>query len=115
MLDELNGNILETAAETAKSGLKTVKHTVGQIVRTPGEIAEGLSLTAKGIGKGVGSTAGAIPIVLIIAAIGVAGFLLFMGRAGKNVVPTPGFKVGESYPELLGRIYSRKSMRKKYH
>ena len=110
MIDELNGNILDAA----KSGLKTVKHTVGQIVRAPGEVAEALSMTAKGVGKGVGSTAGAVPIVLIIAALGVAGFLLFMGRAGKNVVPVPGFKVGESYPELLGRVYSRK-YRKKYH
>lgn len=109
MLDTISGNIIDEAVSAAK----TVKHTVGQIVRAPGEVAEALSTTAKGVGKGVGSTVGAVPIVLIIAALGVAGFLIYMGRAGKNVVP--GMRVGDSFPELLGKIYSRRAMRKRYY
>jgi hypothetical protein len=104
----IEGNVIDSA----KSALKTVKHSVGQIVRAPGEVAEALSTTAKGVGKGVTSTTKSVPIVLIIAAVGVAGFLLFMGKAGKNIVP--GVKVGENFPELLGgRCGGRGSRRRR--
>lgn len=97
MLDTLNGSVWSAT----KSAAKTVKSSVGKIVRAPGEIAEAVSITAKGVGKGVSSTTKAVPVVLIIAAVGVAGFLLFMGKAGKS--PVPGVKVGASFPELMGR------------
>lgn len=100
MLDTLEGSIWSST----KSALKTVKHSVGNIVRAPGEVAEALSTTAKGVGKGVSSSAGAVPVVLIVAAVGVAGYLLFMGKAGKKITPT----ISGNYPELLGRRSRRR-------
>lgn len=100
MLDTMQGSIVSSV----KSALKTVKHSAGNIVRAPGEVAEALSLTAKGVGKGVASTTQAVPIVLIIAAAGVAGYLLFMGKAGQKVIPS----ISGNYPELLGRRYRRR-------
>lgn len=102
MLDTLNGSIW---SET-KSAARTVKSTVGKIVRAPGEVAEAVSMTAKGVGKGVSSTAKSVPVILIVAAVGVAGFMILMGKAGKS--PVPGIKVGENYPELLGRRRERR-------
>jgi len=100
MLDTMEGTVLTSV----KSALKTVKHSVGNIVRAPGEIAEALSTTAKGVGKGVTSTTKAVPVVLIVAAVGAAGYLLFMGRAGKKITPS----ISGNYPELLGRRYRRR-------
>lgn len=105
MLDTMEGSVLSTV----KSALKTVKHSVGQIVRAPGEVAEAVSTTAKGVGKGVSSTTKTVPIILIIAAAGVAGYLLFMGKAGQRVTPS----ISGNYPELLGRCGgSRKRSRR---
>jgi len=103
--NEYSGNVVSSV----KSALKTVKASVGKIVRAPGEVAEALSTTAKGVGKGVASTTKTVPIILIIAAVGVAGFLLYMGKAGKNVVPS----IRGNYPELLGRRGGRARRRRR--
>jgi hypothetical protein len=99
MLDNLSGTIDGSIFSSLKSAAKTVKHSVGNLVRAPGEVAQALTDTAKGVGKGISSTTKTVPIVLIVAAVGVAGFLIYMGKAGKNVVPS----IHGNYPELMGR------------
>lgn len=106
--DELIGFDIKAAAKsgwnTATSPFRTVKSTVGKIVRAPGDIAEAFATTAKGVGKGVASTANTLPIILTVAAVGVAGYLIFMGKAGKKVTPS----ISGNYPELLGRRSRRR-------
>jgi hypothetical protein len=99
MLDTISGNVLDDV----KSAYTTVKHSVGNIVRAPGEVAQSLSTTAKGVGAGVSSTSKTIPIVLIIAGVGIAGYLLYMGKAGKKITPS----ISGSFPELMGRKHRR--------
>lgn len=102
--NEVSGSALSYVKRKVKSAIDATTGSVRKVVKAPGEVAEALSVTAKGVGKGASRTAGAIPIVLILAAAGVAGYLVFMGKAGKRVTPT----ISGNYPELLGRRSRRR-------
>lgn len=107
--NEVSGSALSYIKRKAKSAIDVTTGSIRKVVKAPGEVAEALSTTAKGVGKGISSSAGAVPVVLIVAAVGVAGYLLFMGKAGKKVTPT----ISGNYPELLGRCGGRSRRRRR--
>jgi hypothetical protein len=96
-----NAKVSSTIAETF---LDLVESYRGRDVKEGGlamaeELAVGAAKTArdvaKGLAKGVAETAGglgktskALPWVLGILAVGVAGYLIFAGRKGVNVIPS---------------------------
>lgn len=68
------GQGISTATGVAKSGVKTVLSTTKKILEGLGSAAEG-----------AGSTVKALPLILGILAVGVAGYLIFAGRKGTDL------------------------------
>lgn len=105
--DDLGWNPIEAAKgvfRSVKSAIKTTKKSAGDVVRLPGQIAQGVGAVA----KGAGSTAKTVPIILGVLAVGIAGYAIYMGKAGKKITPT----VSGGFPELLGRSRSRRKRRR---